>query len=408
MFTNSETDCIKKRKLEKLLKKAKLELAEKERSLNEKPPTNKYLDFVEMDVKDKFDARDASFLSSDCPLKVYPVPENVKSTCKLYDQEKFKTEPSIIVGFHNGRLGNQMCSFATIYGLAKMSGGNFRLGLSNDQYLFLSEIFPYFEENAKDHLIEAMYCGHVCNNIKWERYQMNFYNLTYQNIELLAKDIQNSYPTGVGLNLGHYINVPLVYKEYLDELRSKVFVFKEEYSNNAKKLIDIAKEKFGKVPDALIGVHGRFTDYSGHLKLRGANYASKKFYNKAIQYFRDKYKNPMFLVTSDDPGKAKSFILSNQKSYNDVFFVGTIETAIEGEMSKQDSTGTDLALLAMCDHIIISHGTYGMWAAFLASSTNTHIMAHNLSDKKQSKEVMEEIVAVKNANFSNIIFMDNV
>ena len=41
MFTNSETDCIKKRKLEKLLKKAKLELAEKERSLNEKPPTNK-------------------------------------------------------------------------------------------------------------------------------------------------------------------------------------------------------------------------------------------------------------------------------------------------------------------------------------------------------------------------------
>ena len=50
-----------------------------------------------------------------------------------------------------------------------------------------------------------------------------------------------------------------------------------------QKLIDIAKEKFGKVPDALIGVHGRFTDYSGHLKLRGANYASKKFYNKAIQ-----------------------------------------------------------------------------------------------------------------------------
>ena len=50
--------------------------------------------------------------------------------------------------------------------------------------------------------------------------------------------------------------------------------------------MDIAKEKFGEVPDALIGVHGRFTDYSGHLKLRGANYASKNFYNKAIQYFR--------------------------------------------------------------------------------------------------------------------------
>ena len=39
--TNSEKDCIKKRKLEKLLKKAELKLAEKERSQNEKPPTNK-------------------------------------------------------------------------------------------------------------------------------------------------------------------------------------------------------------------------------------------------------------------------------------------------------------------------------------------------------------------------------
>ena len=36
---------------------------------------SRYLDFVEMDDKVKFDVRDASFLSSDCPLKVYPVPE---------------------------------------------------------------------------------------------------------------------------------------------------------------------------------------------------------------------------------------------------------------------------------------------------------------------------------------------
>ncbi len=48
-----------------------------------------------------------------------------------------------------------MSSFATLFGLAKMSGGNFRIGLSNDQYLFLSEIFPYFEEHAKDYVIEG-------------------------------------------------------------------------------------------------------------------------------------------------------------------------------------------------------------------------------------------------------------
>ena len=48
-----------------------------------------------------------------------------------------------------------MSSFATLFGLAKMSGVDLRIGLSNDQYLFLSEIFPYFEEHAEDHVIEG-------------------------------------------------------------------------------------------------------------------------------------------------------------------------------------------------------------------------------------------------------------
>ena len=48
-----------------------------------------------------------------------------------------------------------------------------------------------------------------------------------------------------------------------------------------------------------------------------------------------------------------------------------------------------------------------MWAAFLASSENTHIMAHKLSKKENSKEVIEELRAIKEANLSNFIFMDD-
>ena len=99
--------------------------------------------------------------------------------------------------------------------------------------------------------------------------------------------------------------------------------------------------------------------------------------------------------------------MNDQKASNDVFYVGTIESAVDGHMTKTNSTGTDLALLSMCDHMIISHGTYGMWAAFLASSENTHIMAHNLSKTEDSKEVIEELRAMKEANLSNFIFMDD-
>ena len=76
-----------------------------------------------------------------------------------------------------------------------------------------------------------------------------------------------------------------------------------------QEIIQGAKGKHRNKPDAIIGVHGRFTDYSGHLKLRGAKLAGKNFYAKSIQYFRNRYKNPIFLVTTDDPGRAQAMIL---------------------------------------------------------------------------------------------------
>ena len=42
------------------------------------------------------------------------------------------------------------------------------MGLTYDQYIELSEMFPYFEEHGKDHLIESMYCGKACDQMKWE------------------------------------------------------------------------------------------------------------------------------------------------------------------------------------------------------------------------------------------------
>ena len=48
-----------------------------------------------------------------------------------------------------------MCSFATIYGLVKLSGGKFKIGLTYNQYIKLSEMFPYFEDELKENIIEG-------------------------------------------------------------------------------------------------------------------------------------------------------------------------------------------------------------------------------------------------------------
>ena len=86
-----------------------------------------------------------------------------------------------------------------------------------------------------------------------------------------------------------------------------------------QKIIDSVIKRFGKEPDALIGIHSRWTDYSGHLQLRGGKLVKNKFYSKAIQYFRKKHINPLFLVTSDDPGKAKTFICNPQRNFKGTY-----------------------------------------------------------------------------------------
>ena len=54
-----------------------------------------------------------------------------------------------------------------------------------------------------------------------------------------------------------------------------------------------------------IGIHVRLTDYHHHLGvLYNATILKPRFYEKAIDYFKAKYENPLFIVVSDDEGEA--------------------------------------------------------------------------------------------------------
>lgn len=301
-----------------------------------------------------------------------------------------------------------------------MAGGAIRIGLTNVQYLFLSEMFPYFEDHYQDHVLESIYCNDMCNEMKWKAIVPNAHEKPMEAFLVAAKRMNNSLSLGQGLNLGSYVNIPMVYKPYLPEMRQKFFVFKEEFQSKAKEIMENFKTMLPEEPDAVIGIHGRFTDYRGHLKHRGLHVAANNYFDKAINHFRNIYKRPLFLVVSDNPRTAKTHILKNQEVHKDIFIAGTIEQAVEGELSLVESKGIDFALLTHCDHVIASHGTFGMWAIFLANPNNTHIMAHDLRKDDQMRSVssddspfshsfrkMEDLEAMKKADFENIIYMDD-
>ena len=140
-------------------------------------------------------------------------------------------------------------------------------------------------------------------------------------------------------------------------------------------------------------------DYKQHLWERNGKLIGLKFYQKSIAFFKKMYKRPLFIMTSDDKESAIKSVSKPLKE-KDLLFVGKIDDGLEGLLTKEESVGIDFGTLTQCDHLIISQGTFGLWAALLSKAeNNTHIMADLL--------VSEEVLSVKQANLSQIRFIDD-
>ncbi|KAK7055037.1 Glycosyl transferase 11 [Halocaridina rubra] len=73
------------------------------------------------------------------------------------------------------------------------------------------------------------------------------------------------------------------------------------------------------------------------------------YFHKAISYYRNKFPKPLFVIASDD----RTYIENTFGKIKDIVFA-------PGKSKEQD-----LAILASCDHSIISVGSFGFWAGYL-------------------------------------------
>jgi len=108
---------------------------------------------------------------------------------------------------------------------------------------------------------------------------------------------------------------------------------------------------------------------------------TKKYFKRAMEYFREEYapKKAAFLYVSDDMTWGRK----NLKA-KDLFFVG------EGNGDKVESVGKDLAVLAVCQHSIVTWGSFSMWSAFLAGGEYYNeygpIVPHHANYPKKKKK----------------------
>ena len=106
-----------------------------------------------------------------------------------------------------------------------------------------------------------------------------------------------------------------------------------------------------------VGIHVRRGDIltASDIILKGYSTPSEQYYHNAMNYFRSRHKLLQFVVVTDSP----DWTQENLAGENVVH-------------SLAHSVGVDLAILALCDHVIISVGTFGWWGAWLANGITVY------------------------------------
>ena len=139
--------------------------------------------------------------------------------------------------------------------------------------------------------------------------------------------------------------------------RRELTVFAEKFlSNNIPRGWDTLKF-------VRVGIHVRRGDFLSRWAIRiGLTVASKEYVYQAMTYFVKRYHRVQFVVASNDIAWCETNIKSssiNKQRVNITFSIG-------------HSAEQDLTLLASCDHTIMTTGTYGWWASWLANGTTVY------------------------------------
>ncbi|XP_066484395.1 galactoside alpha-(1,2)-fucosyltransferase 2-like [Tiliqua scincoides] len=241
-----------------------------------------------------------------------------------------------------GRLGNQIGEYATLYALAKLNGHQAYIQPSMHQNL--ASIFR---------ITLPVIHSEVVGKIRWRNFSLhNWMSEDYHHIQ--GKYVRL---TGYPFSYTFYHHI---HQEILQE-----FTFHDHIKEEANQYLLSLRGQRQNV--TYVGVHVRRGDYVRlmPLYLKGV-VADRGYLEKAMNYFRQKYSNAIFVVTSNGMQWCKQNI---KDSTGDVYFAGN---------GQESSPGRDFALLAHCNHTIMTIGTFGLWASYLAGGETVYLANYTL------------------------------
>lgn len=249
-------------------------------------------------------------------------------------------DDGIITALSAGRLGNNMFEYAALYALSHTTK-------------CLAIMAPPMST-----LLRPCFLVTMSTNWSMDRY-------AEWRVEPLAH-LQTDNARNISCN-GEYVRLtgyPSDWRYFSQDEQAirREFTFSTSIADEADAFLAKARRQKvnndANVPVTFVGVHVRRTDYSAYLERQDCVSADRKYLVAAMDRFVAKYKNVLFVVASDDPDEASTMLA-------DVDFPKVL---VDGTFS----SCTSLAILSRCNHSVITQGTFGFWAAYLAGGETVY------------------------------------
>lgn len=263
-----------------------------------------------------------------------------------------------------GRLGNQLFRIASAYGLARLHSCHLYI-IQN----ITNEMKSIFTLDLSPLLISSSTYNSTFNNIS-KPINKTMMDISCQYIPELTRP--NAISEGSIFELRGFWQSYLHFAKYGDELRERIFVPKQSILEKVSIFfIDLYKQKLGFKPKFSFESHqtfkkqltnsNRITWIGVHVRRKDFFYnnyhSSDEYLLTAIRYYSAHYSNTYFIVAGDDKPYCKNLF----RNRSNIFVT-----------PRSFSPGDDLITLSLCEHSIITGGTFGWWAAYLANGEVLH------------------------------------
>lgn len=249
-----------------------------------------------------------------------------------------------------GGLGNQMFQFAALYGISKANG--FRPQICGQTVV-----------------------GRVFRQLKVKRIEQDVAAATRSFGAYLERKSNAFDSRALSLNFMRNIVLYGFYQSwrYFDHVRSdirKQFQFRSStvaavnsfLSDSAKLLVKDLSNTEDDEPFVYVGIHVRRGDLlDSYNTKKGYAVADASYFPRAMRYFAKKFSRVVFVVCSDDMTWSTENV---QTTMSNTVVVFSQFSALSPEF--------DLALLSHCNHTIMSVGSFGWWAAWLAGGETVY------------------------------------